>query len=262
MKKTFCLAVAMLVGLPAHALVIEGGSASAIAPTAKTKSSIGGDRRPVDLTFMVGVQPGESILITQKGRSPGRAALTQTIGKDARLIEAISQVLPSGWQVFQEGEIPYNRLVSWDGRNKSWAAVLNSLLNTVSDRNATIGATIDWDTREVLLEARKGAVKPAQFLIAQEKSTKKTGPIFRLQPGMNLSDNLIEWGKKEGWSIVWLANVDYEVSHSRIYQGNFAEEGGAVDQLISEYFNARVPLSVEFDSHRKRMTVRAGATVK
>lgn len=256
--KFITAAVIAATALPASALVIESDGdvfQRQVEPIAKP--SLGGDRRPIDLVFMTGVQPGEMILITQKGQSPGRAALTQTIGREARFIEAISQVLPSGWQVFQEGEIPYNRLVSWDGRNKSWAAVLNSLLNAVSDKNSTIGATIDWDTREILLEARKGSVKPSQFLVASEKQHAKTGPVFRLQPGMNLSDNLIEWGKKEGWKVLWLANVDYEVSTSRIYQGGFADEGGAVDQLISEYFNARIPLVAEFNANRKVVTVRS-----
>lgn len=251
-------AAAALLSSGAHAFVVEGESV--VNAVAKERVSLGGDRRPVDLVFMVGVQPSERILITQKGRSPGKAAMTQTIGKDARFIEALSQVLPAGWQVFQEGEIPYNRLVSWDGRSKSWAAVLNSLLNSVSDKGATIGATIDWDTREILLEARKGEVKPAQFLIASEKGALKNGPIFRLQPGMNLSDNLADWSKKEGWTMVWLATVDYEVSSSRIYQGGFAEEGGAVDQLISEYFNARVPLIAEYDNAKKRITIKAGTS--
>lgn len=229
----------------------------------RTASSFAKGRTALDVNFLLGVRPGEQMLVSQQGRSPGLAARIDGFGKSVRVIEALSQVVPAGWSIYTEGEVPLSLLVSWTG-GRNWAAVLNSMLNELSSPSRAVEATIDWDSREMLIEARTVEIPAGTYPVqaadaGSMPAAAPNGPLFRLESGVSLSENMIAWAGQAGWRLKWLAPVDYEVSHSRIYQGEFDAEGGAVEQVISEYFDARVPLAVRLDSVGREITVYAAS---
>lgn len=232
-------------------LVIETSSSKRAPEVARKASSFSSGRTPLDIQFMVGVRPGEDVLVSQQGRPIESLTRIDGFGSGVRFVEALSQVIPNGWQIYTEGEIPLNKVMSWEG-NRNWAAVLNSMMNTASDSQTRLEAVIDWQSREMLISAkpRHGALDASQVA-----ANAQSGPLFRLDAGKSLSENLTQWVEREGWMIVWLAPVDYAVSSSRVYQGELVAEGGALEQVISEYFGARVPLSVRMDANKKVIEV-------
>lgn len=232
--------------------MIEGGKYGPIASDAP-KFVVPAERAdgkvPLDIDFLLGVRPGEETRVTQKGMPAHRmAAHIKGFGKDVRLIEALSQIIPEGWQVFLDGKAGLQQQVSWEG-DRNWVATLNSVLNQASRSSESASAYIDWSTQEVHL---KWEVLPQAPVAAHAESASPladatqapAGPLFRLESNKTLSENLIEWAGREGWQMIWHAPVDYRVSAPRIYHGELAAEGGALEQVVRDYFEASYPLRV------------------
>lgn len=260
------IAIAMMASLcavagSAHAnLVIEGGKFGPIAkeynPVAVPEARADG-KVPLDIDFLLGVRPGEETRVTQNGRAAHRmAAHIRGFGKDVRLIEALSQIIPEGWQVFMDGNTSLQQQVSWEG-DRNWVSTLNSVLNQASRSSESASAHIDWTTKEVHLKwnAPTIAAVAAGTQYTEAEQPAKTGPLFRLESEKTLSENLIEWASREGWDLIWHAPVDYRVSAARIYQGEFAAEGGALEQVVRDYFEATYPLRVRLHDDTRMIEV-------
>lgn len=232
-------------------LVIEGGKFGPIAgdsPKYVVPSERADGKVPLDIDFLLGVRPGEQTRVTQNGMAAHRmAAHIKGFGKDVRLIEALSQIIPQGWQVFLEGQAGLQQQVSWEG-DRNWVATLNSVLNQASRARESASAHIDWAAREVHLKwdvaAPAVAATEASSEAGEQNVSMPVGPLFRLESDKTLSENLIEWAGREGWQMIWHAPVDYRVSAPRIYHGELAAEGGALEQVVRDYFEASYPLRV------------------
>lgn len=263
------LAVALAVSLGALSgaanagLVIEGGKFGPIAndaPKFVVPAERADGKVPLDIDFLLGVRPGEETRVTQKGMPAHRmAAHIKGFGKDVRLIEALSQIIPEGWQVFLEGQAGLQQQVSWEG-DRNWVSTLNSVLNQASRSSEAASAYIDWTAQEVHLKweiltsapiANSGdAASPAV-----ETAQAPVGPLFRLESDKTLSENLIDWAGREGWQMIWHAPVDYRVSAPRIYHGELAAEGGALEQVVRDYFEASYPLRVRLHDDTRLIEV-------
>lgn len=264
------IAIAVMVSLCAVAgsananLVIEGGKFGPIAKEhnlAATPEVRADGKVPLDIDFLLGVRPGEETRVTQNGRAAHRmAAHIRGFGKDVRLIEALSQIIPEGWQVFMDGNASLQQQVSWEG-DRNWVSTLNSVLNQASRSNESASAHIDWASKEVHLkwDAQINQAALAGTQNVENDQPAKLGPLFRLESDKTLSENLIEWAAREGWDLIWHAPIDYRVSAARIYQGEFAAEGGALEQVVRDYFDATYPLRVRLHDDKRMIEVFSAA---
>lgn len=244
-------------------LVIEGGKFGPIAgdsPKYVVPSERADGKVPLDIDFLLGVRPGEQTRVTQNGMAAHRmAAHIKGFGKDVRLIEALSQIIPQGWQVFLEGQAGLQQQVSWEG-DRNWVSTLNSVLNQASRSHESASAFIDWAAQEVHLKWDVTAPAPIVAQAGGETGSHETpqpaaGPLFRLDADKTLSENLIEWAGREGWQMIWHAPVDYRVSAPRIYHGELAAEGGALEQVVRDYFEASYPLRVRLHDNLQLIEV-------
>lgn len=85
--------------------------------------------------------------ITQSGEPPAEMPIIRGMGRDVTLEDALRQVLPAGWDVYSDQDIPLGHKVSWSG-NRTWPWVLHDLLVSEDMR-----ANIDWKNSEVMFFA-------------------------------------------------------------------------------------------------------------
>lgn len=104
-------------------------------------------RKPMDLTSRLTAN------ITQKGVPPLELPPVRGQGIDVTLSDALKQIIPGGWKVFTEDDLPEDMLVSWQG-NRNWPMALNTVLMP-----AGIKADIDWDAAEITLVGKQSAPK-------------------------------------------------------------------------------------------------------
>lgn len=104
-------------------------------------------RKPMDLTSRLTAN------ITQKGTPPIELPPVRGQGVDVTLSDALKQIIPGGWKVFTEDDLPEDMLVSWQG-NRNWPMALNTVLMP-----AGIKADIDWDAAEITLVGKQPAPK-------------------------------------------------------------------------------------------------------
>jgi len=264
-KLAAALAVSLgaLSGAANAGLVIEGGKFGPIAndaPKFVVPAERADGKVPLDIDFLLGVRPGEDTRVTQKGMPAHRmAAHIKGFGKDVRLIEALSQIIPEGWQVFLEGQAGMQQQVSWEG-DRNWVATLNSVLNQASRSSEAASAYIDWTAQEVHLKWEILTTTPVATPADASSPTTEVaqapvGPLFRLESDKTLSENLIDWAGREGWQMIWHAPVDYRVSAPRIYHGELAAEGGALEQVVRDYFDASYPLRVRLHDDTRLIEV-------
>lgn len=255
------------------AAVLIEGPPPVPAPTYVVPPERADGKVPIDIGFLLGVRPGESVFVTQHGMPAQRAtAYLKGFGKDVRLIEALSQIVPPGWQIFMDGEGNLQQPVSWDG-DRNWVATLNSVLNQATP---SARAHIDWQLGELHLKweaapvtvalapTQTAATAPVSETSVSEALGKTESPagepvpstLFRLETDKTLSENLKSWAQKEGWDLVWHAPVDYVVSSPRLYEGELTNDGGAIIQVMNDYLAAPRPIGVWIDRQTRRIEVR------
>lgn len=209
-------------------------------------------KRALDMNFMLGVTPGERLLVEQAGPIPvGADSPIKGFGRDVRFIEVLSQVVPPGWKVFIDDHDDLNRVVSWRG-NRNWTSILNGVLNRLYGQQSSLKAKINWTDRELHLERVVVAPPPEATLAAEKKAA---GPVVRLSPDKTLSENLIVLALENNWRIIWHASADYKVGHARFYQGGFADKDGVLEQVLAEYFTAEQPLSMRVNTAQRQIEI-------
>lgn len=132
---------------PAPAAAVEGRN---IDSSARVDLLARKNRQRVDLESRV------TSRITQTGPAPAELQVLRGMGRDVTMEDALRQILPAGWSVYSDQDLP-GGTVNWDG-NRTWPMVLHAVL-AVGDMRANI----DWAVQEVMLfvPAVKAAPAPA-----------------------------------------------------------------------------------------------------
>lgn len=207
--------------------------------------------------------------VTQSGRRP-RSVDSAGWAKDLPLALALRQVVPAEFSIKENG-VSLNRNVSWGG-DRPWDEVLGSLANT-----GDFVAHIDWSTKEVSLAPRLGeAARPVaksaapvsrsdSFLVSEravqptfvaaQRPIAPPAPQWSLDPSLTLRENIEQWGKKAGWTIIWEA-ADYPIAAKANFAGDFASPEGPVAKLIEAYESSDQPLIAKLTTMDRVIYVR------
>lgn len=186
-------------------------------------------------------------------------------GTDVLLSDALRKIIPSDFRLV-DNQVHLRKLATWTG-NRSWVDVLADL-----GRAANFVSHINWNTREVSLAPASvdltsrdtSEYKPLPPQVAQVRESREiqvvdkapaaqpaavvpSTPVapptttWTLDPKLTLRENVEEWSKKAGWTVVWDA-VDYPVFAPATFKGEFSASNGPLAQLLNGYSASDQPL--------------------
>lgn len=224
-------------------------------------------RQKIDLNSML------TSRITQVGTTPDQIPYIRGMGRNVALMDALRQILPSGWRAYQEGDIDLTVTTDWAG-SRSWIMALHNVLSGLNLR-----AQVDWTAKELTLlpPAEKPLAKPLKVdspktmavadLFGKAKQPEygyekiQPEPTWELSPSKSLRENLRTWTDAAKWTLVWSAAdgakvVDYPVGAKVTFTGDLTGRTGAIARVIAAYADADRPLEVEFFRDNRVVEVR------
>lgn len=170
--------------------------------------------------------------------------IVMTSGKDLPLYLAVDNVAPSSYQVhFQDGI--HEMEVTWSGGN-DWKDTMyvmarqNNLNVYINEKEAVVGISVHPDMA---------------FHLA-----KKVPTVWHVQTALSLRENLLSWASQAGWQLEWDADldIDYPAPHDAVFMGDFVGKGGVVEELLSAYKDADVPLKPKFYLKNRVLLITKG----
>lgn len=240
MKTTITLttiAAALFGAAAANAAMLIEQPAAQPAPVEEVKVTPPAGRKAMDLHSRL------TSRITQSGTPPRELPPIKGMGQDVLVADSLKQIVPAGWRVYVEQDIPEDLTVTWSG-NRNWPMALNMVLTELDMK-----AEIDWNRGELSLlgtpnikskaqpapsreelqaalasaeadkakavaeaEAAKAesvkAEEAAKAEAAKVEAAKAAAPkSWTLSPDMFLRENIRAWLETEGWSLEWQASV-------------------------------------------------------
>lgn len=177
--------------------------------------------------------------LNQIGIPDRSIAVISGFGRDVRLIDAIQQIAPSGWQVYIKDELLSSqpRSVSWKG-GRRWIEVLDIL---ATDHALVID--VDWAKRGLFVGSRKAAPQTGHGA---------SSLVWVAKTGSTLRESLAEWGKRAGWQVVWTPAIDYPIAAQMQFDGSFLD---AITAVFRAYEKAEKPLLVDVHQAQKLVVV-------
>lgn len=155
-------------------------------------------------------------------------------GRNVPLFVALERIVPESdrWAVNIDKGLE-NTAVDWDG-GETWEDVLNVIAKTNS-------LVIELNAEEKAIGISKDE-RLAQHLAY------RVPKVWRLDSTLTVRENLDVWSARAGWSLEWDQDlkIDYPVSHSAVMTGQFAGQGGVVDQILNSIKSNSVPLTAVF----------------
>lgn len=158
--------------------------------------------------------------------------------KDVKLLDAIKQIVPAGWQVFVNDDFvaKSNQTASWRG-GRRWVDVLDILANEQG-----ISVAVDWNKKSLLVGERKynpGSIQTHQVWVAKKGDT--------------LRESVSAWVTKAGWQgLVWNADYDYPIEAQLTFEGSFKD---AIVGIFRAYEKAQRPLYADAHEPQKIIVV-------
>lgn len=189
----------------------------------------------------------------QKGQMGGLKAgvvggdvdIIMTSGKDLPLHIAVENIVPTErYQVkYQEGL--HDMEITWSGGN-DWQDTLyvmarqNNLTVYINEREGVVGISSRPDMAMHL--------------------AKSYPTVWKIKTHLSLRENIKEWAMQAGWQLEWDSSldIDYAAPHDAVFMGDFVGEKGVVQELLSAYKNADVPLKSTFYLKNKVIVISRG----
>ena len=171
----------------------------------------------------------------------GTPSATESFGDRVPFPIALEMMLPQGWQVNLSGDASrQDYLVSWQ-QNRPWTSVLSDF---VVGHPSNPEAVIDWNTNTVS--------------VSDIKRTVSGSTQWRAVEGRTLRRTLEDWGRVEGWTVIWDIKRDFVLGANASFSGNLS---GAIDQLFLSTATVNREIAVEMYSGNKviRVVERKGA---
>jgi len=158
--------------------------------------------------------------------------------KDVKLLDAIKQIVPSGWQVFLKDDFvsKTNQTASWRG-GRRWVDLLDILANEQG-----ISVVVDWTKKSLFVGDRKITAAPVQI-----------NQVWVAKQGDTLRDSVTAWVNKSGWkALVWDADYDYPIEAQLTFEGSFRD---AIVGIFRSYETAQRPLFADVHEPQKLIVV-------
>lgn len=171
--------------------------------------------------------------------------IIMTSGKDLPLHIAVENIVPTErYQIkYQEGI--HDMEITWSGGN-DWQDTLyvmarqNGLTVFVNEKDKFVGVSLHPDMA---------------IHLAKQMPT-----VWNVETHLSLRENLKEWATQAGWQMEWDSNLerDYAAPHDAVFMGDFVGQKGVVQELLSAYKSADVPLKATFYMKNKVVVISRG----
>ncbi len=173
------------------------------------------------------VPAGPVFGLVQIGAPSGGSFAHAGFGRGVPLRMALQMIMPRSW-VSSTLRVDESTPVSW-GTGMSWSQDLDQIAR---DHGWT--GTIDWNARMVTIEGPAGAVAPKVVAAHPAAPAAAPAPHFDLQAGLALSPQIIAWGKRAGWTVIWNLPTDWVVPAPSSFSGDFQVAVSNVIQAIAQ----------------------------
>lgn len=233
------------------------------------------------------------LAVTQSGRRPSSVA-TAGWAKDLPLSLALRQVVPPDFEIKENG-VSLDRNVSWDGDRPwdqvlnslantgdflahiDWAqkevSLAPRLVGAVRPQSpAPAVASQPSQPVQPVVAAPVAAAKPAPFgttsvtiseraptpsntFVAAQRPIAPPAATWTLEPSMTLRENVEQWAKKAGWTVIW-EGADYPIAAKANFTGDFASTEGPLAHLIAAYETSDQPLVANLTTMDKVVFVK------
>lgn len=181
------------------------------------------------------------VALSYIGEPDGDVPVISGFGRDLKLLDAIKQIAPAGWQAFLKEDLVSRadklRAVSWKG-GRRWVEVLDILAN---DQNLTVD--VDWTKRHLYVGDRK---------VSAAIAAQRAAPVWQAKIGATLRESVSAWGDKAGWQVVWNADYDYPILAQLTFEGAFID---AIVGVFRSYEKAERPLLVDVHEVQKLIVI-------
>lgn len=178
------------------------------------------------------------VALTYIGEPDANVPVISGFGRNLKLLDAIKQVVPSGWQTFLKEDVAARAdKVSWKG-GRRWIEVLDIMAN---DQNLSID--VDWKKRQLYVGERK---------ISATLAAQRANTHWVAKQGSTLRDAVLEWGTKAEWEVVWIPDFDYPIVAQLSFDGSFLD---AVVGTFRAYEKAERPLLVDIFEPQKLIVI-------
>lgn len=188
-------------------------------------------------------------------------------------LSATKQIAPKGWRIVEKSQPKIKRKayqIGWEEEGQ-WQDILAKVAE-----KANGCAFVNWDMKSIIISMNEEApafdradklnadrlsgqspIKPVTPIIPASTTPSILAPYkdpeannllltnrhWALEPGKTLRVNLMEWGKKAGWSVLWkVENVDFNVTHRAVITGTFME---AIEIAMKAYKDSKNPIAAD-----------------
>jgi hypothetical protein len=168
--------------------------------------------------------------------------LVMGFGKNIPLAVALTKIAPKGYVFEFESGIDEGKPVSWDGRGRVWAEVLNETLSL-----GKLHAQLQGN--KIMIAKGAGPLLPVPSAHASGPELRPADmnpqdqlpgrPVdlgrsqnWQVATGMSLRQALQSWSLQAGVILEWNSALDYPLNNNFSTEGNFAQ---AVESLLTLY---------------------------
>lgn len=182
--------------------------------------------------------------VSQIGVPEDPVSPVKGFGRDVPILHAVRQVVPAGWRGFSVGEVNVQRKIDWKGEGKSWVAVLSNIAES-----GGVLIQVDWNRKEINISADPSAKNVSEESGAQKIASERgaTGQQWNLVSGKTLRENMENWAKMAGWSLVWQPGFEFPVTIAATLIGPFDDkENGPIAVVVQSYQDSDFAIEAEF----------------
>ena len=153
---------------------------------------------PIETPLQMATRVGEI------GDRPAEIGVTKAAG-ELPLARAIREIAPAGWRGFSRGS-SMNHQVRWR-TGEVWIEAVDRMMYETGNH-----AVIDWKAKSVTLFPVRQA-KEAPIPVEGETSVQPVAAAahWRLVAGKSLRDQVEDWAKQSGWTLLWKVPVSWVV---------------------------------------------------
>ncbi len=220
--------------------------------------------KPVSAAIQNMQKPATTQALPTAGQNPGQGAMCANGGShfdfpevdlvkkqlsgNGKLIAAARLLAPKGWQINDKSSsrliVSWNVFDAWPvaleqaAKNAGSCAFINYSTKSITLVNDTAGSSAAQITPIAGVSGHPGAASVA----ATPVPTAIVSNSWVLLSGKTLRENLVDWGKKAGWKVVWkIKDTDFRITHDGALTGTFVE---ALTKLAEAYESGNTPISI------------------
>lgn len=142
-------------------------------------------------------------------------------GRDLKLMDAIKQIAPAGWQVFLKEDLATrSEKVNWKG-GRRWTEVLDILAN-----EQNLAVEVEWKKKHLYVGERRSKVP------AGAAKTANTTTHWKIQSGEKMSEAFARWAMAANWQMIWEA-PDLVAQANISLEGSFENAVGKIVDALN-----------------------------